>query len=55
MLEDKSLDEWSFDELVNFVTWEIIEGIANGQTLKATVFAMLDLAVKWNKVKEETK
>lgn len=52
MLKDKSLAEWTFDELVNFVTWEIIEGIANGQTLKATVYAMLDLAISWKREKE---
>ena len=42
----------TFDQLVTFVTWMIIEGITTGEPLRVVVYRALSLARQWDPDKE---
>jgi hypothetical protein len=43
---DKDLKDWTFDELVTYCTWKIMEHVIKGKLSDGVHFAM-DMALRW--------
>lgn len=52
-MENKNLKDWTFDDVVNNATEQIIEGIAGGRSLRSTVYWILDLALRWREEQKQ--
>jgi hypothetical protein len=55
-MKPKEFEDWTFDELVEQMTWFVIESIIGGkQTLKSAMFAALNTALGWYDKQREKK
>lgn len=45
----------TFDKLVKWATWQIIEGITTGQKLRTVVNGIVQYTIQWAKEQEEIK
>ena len=43
---------WTFQELVDWATWEIVQAIVKGQSLRSAVFTVIEVARR-AKLKEQ--
>jgi len=49
---EKDINEWTFDELCKWACWEVVQSLYRGDTLKTTMFGILQVARQWNPPKE---
>lgn len=45
---EKELNDWTFDELVKWACWVIVEGMTQGKPLRSSVYSVLDVARQWD-------
>lgn len=43
----KPVGEWTFDELFTMVTWQVMEGMVCGQSLRSSIYAGINLTLRW--------
>lgn len=46
MLPEK-FEDWTFNNLVTWATWEVIAGITKGDKLETTMWAVVNTACAW--------
>jgi len=49
---EKDLKTWTFDELCKWASWEVVQSLYQGDTLKSTMWRILQTARQWNPPKE---
>lgn len=49
---NKPLEQWSFQELVTFTTWSLMQGLVQGHKLESLMHAQLELALRWRAKRE---
>jgi len=49
--DQKDLRDWTFDELVSHACWKVIEGMTKGQSLRDTMFSVVNMATAWARTK----
>lgn len=49
---NKPLEQWSFQELVTFATWSLMQGLVQGHRLEGLMHAQLELALRWQAKRE---
>ena len=45
---EKSLEDWTFDELCKWAAWEVAQGLLKGEPLRSVMFCVLQTARQWN-------
>jgi hypothetical protein len=48
---EKEFDKWTFDDLVKWASWEVVQGMLTGKGLNSTMHYVLDIALRWKEKK----
>ena len=48
-MNNKSLSEMTFDELVTYCAWTTAESLLKGTPLRSTICQICDIAIRWHK------
>jgi hypothetical protein len=49
---EKDLNTWTFDDLCKWASWEVVQSLYSGSTLKSTMWGILQVATQWKPPKE---
>ena len=44
---EKKFEKWTFDDLCKWASWHVIQSLYEGNTLKSTMFVILNTAIQW--------
>jgi hypothetical protein len=42
------IEEWSHDDLLNYMGWEIVEGLMSGKPLRSVLYQMPMMVINWS-------
>lgn len=45
---DKSVEQWTFNELVNWAAWHVVQGMLQGKTLQMTMHHVVSTVGQWH-------
>lgn len=46
---DKELKDLTFNELVDWCAWQVMEGLLQGKPLRSVIYTVVDLGARWRK------
>jgi hypothetical protein len=44
---NKTFEEWTFEDLLVWSSWKVVEGMLAGQSIRSTMWDVLTAATKW--------
>ena len=50
---DKDLKDWTFEELVNYCSWDLMQSIVQGTRLTHAVQNSINMALRWKAAKDQ--
>lgn len=48
---NKPVEEWTHNDLITWMAWEIVAGITRGEALRSVVFQFPHLVMQWKEAK----
>jgi hypothetical protein len=52
---EKEFKDWSFDELVNALSWTVVQSLMSGTPLKDAMFTAVECSCRWAQHQLENK